>query len=87
MSTLTFNNVPDDLKERLERAASRRGKSRDEVGIEYLVRGLELEGVDADKDGKPSWVDKYAGTWTDEEAREFEESIAFLEEIDEEAWR
>jgi plasmid stability protein len=81
MRNLTIRNVPDDLAVALEKEKSRRKGSLNRTVIELLSQGL---GVGS---SRSNGLARLAGTWTDEEFRQFEESIATLEEIDAELWR
>jgi len=40
-----------------------------------------------DDDGKGNGLRRLAGTWTAEEFRDFEESVALFEEVDAELWQ
>jgi hypothetical protein len=81
VKNLTIRNVPDSLADALEREKSRRRASLNQTVIELLSQGL---GVDA---ARSNGLARLAGTWTADEHRQFEESIASLETIDDELWR
>ncbi|HXH94161.1 MAG TPA: hypothetical protein VNN25_21475 [Thermoanaerobaculia bacterium] len=81
MKNLTIRNVPDDLADALEREKSRRRESLNQTVIELLSQGL---GVGL---SRSNGLARLAGTWTAEDQRMFEESIAPFEEIDAELWR
>ena len=81
MRNLTIRNVPDEIADALEREKSRRRGSLNQTVIELLGQGL---GVGAPRS---NGIERFAGTWTAEEHRQFEESIASLEDIDDELWR
>jgi plasmid stability protein len=78
---LTIRNVPDDLAEALEKEKDRRKVSLNQTVIELLRQSLGL--------GLPrsNGLARLAGTWTPEDLRMFEESIAPFEVIDDELWR
>jgi plasmid stability protein len=78
---LTIRNVPDELAEALEREKGRRSGSLNQTVIELLSQGL---GVDTPRS---NGLARLAGTWTEEEYREFEKNVAPFEEIDPELWR
>ena len=81
MKNLTIRNVPDDLADALEREKGRRRESLNQTVIELLSQGL---GVGL---SRSNGLARLAGTWTAEDHRMFEESIAPFEEIDAELWR
>ena len=81
MRNLTIRNVPDDLADALEKEKRRRRKSLNQTVIELLRQGLGA-GL-----SRSNGLARLAGTWTAEDLRVFEESIAPLEEIDAELWR
>ncbi len=78
---LTIRNVPDEIAEALEKEKSRRRESLNQTVIELLSQGL---GVGS---SRSNGVARLAGTWTAEEHRKFEESMASFEGIDAELWR
>jgi plasmid stability protein len=81
MKNLTIRNVPDELADALDREKSRRRGSLNQTVIELLSHGLGV--------GTPrsNGIARFAGTWTAEEQREFEENVASFEDIDDELWR
>jgi plasmid stability protein len=81
MKNLTIRNVPDDLADALNREKSRRRDSLNQTVIELLSQGLGVGTL------RSNGIARFAGTWTAEEHREFEENVASLEEIDDELWR
>ena len=81
MKTLTIRNVPDDLHEALKREKERRGQSLNQTVVDLLRQRLS-------PDARPSnGLRAFAGDWTEEELREFEQATAEFEQIDEEMWR
>ncbi len=84
MKQLTVRNVPHDLEAALDAERRRRGASLNRTVVELLRQALGLaEGVEPRENG----LRRFAGTWTEEEYREFEKAIAPFEAIDEELWR
>lgn len=81
MKHLTVRNVPDRLHEALEREKRRRGTSLNQTVIDLLGQRLGLGGE------RSNGLRRLAGSWTQEEYREFEEAVAPFEEVDEELWR
>jgi hypothetical protein len=81
---LTVRNVPPALAAALEKEKRRRGRSLNQTVIELLAQGLGVHSA-----GRPSngLAAQFAGTWSEDEFREFEAAIAGLEQVDEELWR
>ena len=81
MKALTIRNVPPALAEALEREKARRGASLNRTVIELLSQGLGV-GVT-----RSNGLAALAGTWTEEDLREFEEAVAPFGRVDDELWR
>jgi hypothetical protein len=80
---LTVRNVDGAMAKALAAEARRRRKSLNQTVLEVLAQGLGL-GPDG---GLDNGLGKLAGTWSEEDQREFEAATAQFEEIDEELWR
>jgi plasmid stability protein len=81
MRTLTIRNLPEDVAAALEREKRRRGTSLNQTVIELLGQGLGVEGA------RSNGLAALAGSWDEEQLRQFEEAVAPFEEIDPELWR
>ncbi len=79
----------DDVAQEIEDLARRKGLSRNQAVLQLLRRGagIEDEFQDHDVDVIGSSLDWFVGSWSEEEAREFDEAVAAFEEIDEELWK
>jgi hypothetical protein len=55
--------------------------------LRLLRRGAGIEEEAEDQDVIGSSLDWFAGSWTEEQAREFDEAVADFEKIDEELWK
>ena len=83
MKAITIRNVPADLAESLEREKRRRKAS-----LNRTVLALLSEALGVSKPGpRSNGLRRLAGTWTEDEYREFEEAVAPFEHIDEAIWR
>lgn len=87
MHQLTIRGFDEELERRIRRLASREGISLNRAVLKLLRRGAGLgEGHD-----KPDTVgdslDHLVGTWTAEEAAEFDRALEEFSRIDEEVWR
>lgn len=80
---LTVRSVDEALAKALEAEARRRRCSVNQTVLEILEQGLGLSGAAGFDNG----LGKLAGTWTEDEAKAFEASIAPFEQVDEELWR
>lgn len=81
MKNLTIRNVPEDLAEALAGEKRRRGASLNQTVIELLSQGLGVGTT------RSNGLARFAGTWSEEEFREFEEAVEDFERIDEDLWR
>jgi len=85
MKTLTLRGIDEELAGGLERLARQGRESMNGVILHLLRDKLGLS--------KPKFreihhdLDDLAGTWTDEEAREFDAVVSEFSRIDEELWR
>lgn len=81
MKALTIRNLPPGIADALEREKRRRGKSLNQTVIDLLGQGLGTRGA------RSNGLGRLAGTWSEEEFRDFERATAQFEAIDEELWR
>lgn len=81
MKNLTIRNVPDAVAAALEEEKRRRGRSLNQTVLELLSQGLGVGTT------RSNGLCRLAGSWSDEEFREFEAAVAGFESIDDELWR
>ena len=82
MSQITLRDVPPELDHRLRELARAQNKSLNKTIIGVLMGSLHLgDGGDRKRD-----LSDLAGTWSDEEAAEFEANTRVFEQIDDEMW-
>ena len=84
MKTITLRNLPPDLRRRIEEEAAASGASHAKTVIRLLrvATGLVAPHSPARYDD----LDDLAGTWSQEEAAEFERILAEQRGIDPELW-
>jgi plasmid stability protein len=82
VSYITLRNLPDAVEKQLRALARAWGMSLNKTIITVLARALGMT------DGKPKARDlsDLAGTWSEEETNEFDESTRTFEQIDESMW-
>jgi len=78
---LTIRNLPAPVAEALEREKRRRGRSLNQTVIDLLGQSLGVQ------KGRSNGLGRLAGTWDEDEMREFEQAVAPFERIDEELWK
>jgi hypothetical protein len=78
IKALTIRNLPPSLSEALDREKRRRGKSLNQTVIDLLGEGLGEEGA------RSNGIGRLAGGWSEDEFREFEQTISPFETIDKE---
>jgi len=83
MKHVTIRNIPPALAVALEREKERRRTSLNQTVISLLSHSLATGGESRRSNG----LGRMAGTWSEEERRNFEAAVAVTEQIDEELWR
>lgn len=83
---ITIHSLDEASAEWIEEEASRRGVEREILVLQLIHEGIDLEQRKAQL---PTYhdLDSLAGTWSEEEADEFDRATAFFSQIDEELWR
>ena len=85
MNQLTIRGFDEDLERAIRRLAEQEGISLNKAVMRLLRRGAGLgDGPAADVVG--SSLDQLAGTWTDDDARDFEDVQRDFERVDPELW-
>ncbi len=85
MKAITLRNIPPNLSRRIERRAKEKGSSMNKTVIQILDDALGTSKKRADKLHHD--LDHLAGSWSGDEAREFDEDLASQRKIDPELWR
>lgn len=83
MSTITLRQIPAAVERQLRTLARQKGTSLNKTIIGLLARAMGM----ADGTPKARELSDLAGTWSQEEAREFKENTRAFEQIDESIWR
>ena len=86
MKNLTIRGVDEKLERELKERAKREHMSMNKLVIRILQRNL-VKDEESEMLKTYDDLDHLAGTWSDAEAREFEEYISPFEQIDEEMWK
>ncbi len=83
MSYITLRQIPPAIEKKLRTMAAASGTSLNKTIIRVLARALGVpEGGEKARD-----LSDLAGTWSEQEAAEFDEAVAAFEQIDDEVWR
>ena len=80
-SHLTVRNVPPQVSAALEAERKRRGMSLNQTVIDLLGQALAVTRQ------RSNGLRRFAGTWSEEEFREFEKATSWSRRIDPELWR
>lgn len=88
MRTITIRKMPPDLEKRIEAIAAEEGTSLARTVIRLLMRATGLLGSELSETPgtRHHDLDDLAGTWSDEEAAEFDRSLARQRQVDPEVW-
>lgn len=76
----------ESLAREIEGLAQREGLSRNQAVLQLLRKGAGIE-ERAEAEVIGDSLDWFVGSWSEKEAREFDEAVADFERIDEELWR
>ena len=85
MKAITLRNVPPNLGRRIERRAKEKGLSMNRTVIQILEDALGTSNKRAAQLHHD--LDHLAGSWSEVEAREFDEDLAAQRRIDPDLWR
>lgn len=88
MTQLTIRGFDADLEAEIRELARVKGISLNRAALELMRRGAGLTrdtGVPTHLIGTA--LDAFMGTWSAEEAAEFDRAVAFLDVVDEELWQ
>ena len=83
MKTMTIRNVSTELSAALEAERRRRGLSLNRTVLMLMQEAL---GVGAGA-RRSNGLRRLAGSWSEDEFREFERAVAPFSEVDEDIWR
>jgi len=83
---ITIQHLDEATADRIEEQAVQRGVDKEPVVLRLNQQAIELEKKKAEL-LKYRDLDSLAGTWSKEEADEFDRAIASLRTIDEDFWR
>ncbi len=85
MATMTLRGIDEKTSEALKERAQQEGTSVNAVTLRLIRESL---GIDKKKRNVIYRdLDHLAGTWSQEEAAEFEHNTAVFEKVDEEIWK
>jgi hypothetical protein len=84
LATLTIRGCDDNLARILKRESRKIGTSVNRLVLETLINTFMGNGK---KQERYNDLDSLAGTWTEDEAAEFDKAIEDFEIIDPEAWK
>ena len=82
MSTMTIRNVSAELAAALKEEKRRRGLSMNRTVLALMAESLGVDGHT-----RSNGLGRLAGTWNEEQFRQFEASVAPFGEVDSELWR
>ena len=87
MEQLTVRGFGPEVERRLRELADRENISLSQAAMRLIRRGAGLEPMPAEARAIGGALDDFIGSWTDEQAREFEEALNPLEQVDPELWQ
>jgi len=87
MKTITVRNIPSALQSAIRERAEKEGLSLSKTVIRLIGEATGLSRTAAARGPRYHDLDHLAGTWSEEEARIFDEHLSEQREIDPELWR
>lgn len=85
MKAITLRNIPPEIQKAIRAKAKQKRISMNRAVLELLQEQLGTPGKKRKKIYTD--LDHLAGTWTEAEAKEFDEILRQQRQIDEELWR
>jgi hypothetical protein len=85
MKAITLRNLPPELVERIEQESAQRGTSLNKTVIRLLEEAL-LRAATEQKHPVHHDLDSLAGSWSQQEADEFDQALGQQRSIDKELW-
>ena len=85
MGSMTLRGIDDQTTKALKEKAKREGSSVNAVTLRLLRESLGVEKIKRNVVYQD--LDHLAGTWSAEEASEFERNTAVFEKVDEDIWK
>lgn len=87
MQQLTVRGFEDELSEAIRRFAQREGVSLNQAALRLLREGAGLSTTAGADDTVGSSLDSLIGSWTPDEADEFDAALADFAVVDEAVWK
>ena len=87
MNQLTIRGFDDDLERSIRQLAAREGISLNRAVIRLLRRGAGLGERNRDANTVGASLDHLIGTWSADDAAEFDSALADLSRVDEAMWK
>ena len=87
VTQITIHGLDDELEEVIRTLAERDGTSLSHAACELLRIGAGLAKPTWERSNVGSSLDQYIGSWTGDEADEFDAAVREFETIDETAWQ
>jgi len=84
---LTVRGLDPRVMAEIQRVARAKGISLNKAALSVLRRGAGLEEPVANERLIGSALDRFVGTWTASQAREFSRGMRSLEQVDEDFWK
>ena len=84
MGAVSLRGINDEIKQRLKSEAAKAGISVNALILDYIQRGI---GLKTDRRTVYRELDRLAGTWDENDVKEFLASISEFSNIDKELWQ
>ena len=87
MKQLTLRGFEPDLVRRLEQLARSEGISLNKAALRLMKRGAGLHHREPAEDRIGNTLDRFVGSWSEIEEREFLSAIESFDKVDDDLWK
>lgn len=87
MNQLTLRGLEKELERRIRQLAEQEHISMNKAALKLMRRGSGLDHAAPDSNMIGDRLDDFIGSWSAEEAADFDNAVAVFEEIDAEQWQ
>jgi hypothetical protein len=84
--SIVINNLDEATANWIDEEAKKRGTDKEAVALHLIRKGIECEHGHVALQTFDD-LDSLAGTWSEEQATEFMEAIAYFDQVDEKLWQ
>jgi hypothetical protein len=84
--SITISSLDEATASWIDKEAKRRGVNKEAIALHLIRKGIECEHGHVVLKTYDD-LDSLAGTWSEEQAKEFMDSISYFDQVDEKLWQ